>query len=59
MSAFAHSRFGRMRMWKGGVDVSSCGQARECTCSPGIVGRYQKRASGPLMDCIDTYVVVP
>jgi magnesium chelatase family protein len=32
---------------------------RECTCSPSQVLRYQKRASGPLLDRIDLHVEVP
>ncbi len=32
---------------------------RECTCSPAIVTRYQKRISGPLLDRIDIHVDVP
>jgi len=32
---------------------------RECTCSPTMVSRYQKRISGPLMDRIDIHVEVP
>jgi magnesium chelatase family protein len=32
---------------------------RECTCSLGIVSKYQKRVSGPLMDRIDIHVEVP
>ena len=31
----------------------------ECTCSPSIVARYQKRISGPLLDRIDVFVEVP
>ena len=31
----------------------------ECTCSPSIVARYQKRVSGPLLDRIDVFVEVP
>ena len=31
----------------------------ECTCSPSVVGRYQKRISGPLMDRMDIFVEVP
>ena len=33
--------------------------ARECTCAPSLVGRYQKRISGPLLDRIDIHVEVP
>jgi magnesium chelatase family protein len=33
--------------------------ARECTCSQGLVNRYQRRISGPLMDRIDIFVDVP
>ena len=32
---------------------------RECTCSHGVVTRYQKRISGPLLDRIDIHVEVP
>jgi magnesium chelatase family protein len=32
---------------------------RECTCSPTLVSRYQKRLSGPLLDRIDIHVEVP
>ena len=32
---------------------------KECTCSPSVVGRYQKRISGPLMDRMDIFVEVP
>src|SRR5512138_3674956 len=31
----------------------------ECTCSPSVVTRYQKRISGPLLDRIDIHVDVP
>ena len=33
--------------------------AHECSCSPSMVSRYQKRISGPLMDRIDIHVEVP
>ncbi|NMC18340.1 MAG: YifB family Mg chelatase-like AAA ATPase [Chloroflexi bacterium] len=32
---------------------------RACTCAPGIVTKYQRRISGPLMDRIDIHVEVP
>jgi magnesium chelatase family protein len=32
---------------------------RPCTCSPGIITRYQKRISGPLLDRIDMHIEVP
>ncbi len=32
---------------------------KECSCSPGMVARYQKRISGPLLDRIDIFVQVP
>ena len=32
---------------------------RECTCSPALVTRYQKRVSGPLLDRFDIHVEVP
>ena len=32
---------------------------KECTCSPGLVARYQRRISGPLLDRIDMFVDVP
>ena len=32
---------------------------RECTCSPQMITRYQKRISGPMMDRIDIHAEVP
>ena len=32
---------------------------KECTCSPSIVARYQRRISGPLLDRVDVFVDVP
>jgi magnesium chelatase family protein len=32
---------------------------KQCTCSPGMVSKYQKRISGPLLDRIDIFVEVP
>lgn len=32
---------------------------RACTCLPGMISRYQKRISGPILDRIDIHVDVP
>lgn len=32
---------------------------KECTCSPALIARYQKRISGPLLDRIDIHITVP
>ena len=32
---------------------------KPCTCSPGMVTKYQKRISGPLLDRIDIHIEVP
>ncbi len=32
---------------------------KECTCSPAMIARYQKRISGPLLDRIDIHITVP
>jgi magnesium chelatase family protein len=33
--------------------------SHDCTCSPQVVGRYQRRISGPLLDRIDLFADVP
>ncbi len=33
--------------------------SHECTCSSGMIARYQKRISGPLIDRIDIHIDVP
>jgi len=47
----------------GAMNPCPCGYfgdpVKECTCSPAIVTRYQKRLSGPLLDRIDIHVEVP
>jgi len=46
-----------------GFHPCPCGYAgdaeRQCSCSPSVVARYQKRISGPLIDRIDIHVDVP
>ena len=32
---------------------------KQCTCLPGMISRYQKRISGPILDRIDIHVDVP
>ena len=32
---------------------------RPCTCLPGMIARYQKRISGPILDRIDIHIDVP
>ena len=32
---------------------------KACTCAPVVVTKYQKRNSGPLLDCIYTHIEVP
>src|SRR5215470_8840998 len=45
------------------VHPCSCGNYLEtqkpCTCTPGVVTKYQKRISGPILDRIDIHIEVP
>jgi len=47
----------------GSMNPCPCGYygdpVKECTCSPVMVSRYQKRISGPLLDRIDIHIEVP
>ena len=47
----------------GAMNPCPCGfyshPTRECVCSPGVVARYRKRISGPLLDRIDIFAEVP
>ena len=47
----------------GAMNPCPCGYyshpTRECVCSPGLVARYQKRISGPLLNRIDIFIDVP
>jgi len=38
---------------------NSGSEGKRCTCLPGMVARYQKRISGPIIDRIDLHVNVP
>jgi len=33
-------------------------EKKRCTCSPGLIARYSKRISGPMLDRIDLHVIV-
>ncbi len=47
----------------GAMNPCPCGYygdtKRACTCHPGVVQRYQRRISGPMLDRIDIFVEVP
>ena len=47
----------------GAMNPCPCGffnhPTKECTCTPSMVSRYQKRISGPLLDRIDMFIDVP
>ena len=50
-------------MLVGAMNPCPCGfysdPFRTCTCSPGLVSRYQQRISGPFIDRVDMFVEVP
>jgi magnesium chelatase family protein len=50
-------------MLAGAMNPCPCGYYgdpfRRCTCSPGLVSRYQRRISGPFIDRVDIFSEVP
>ena len=50
-------------MLVGAMNPCPCGYYgdpfRRCTCSPGLVSRYQRRMSGPFIDRVDIFIEVP
>jgi len=47
----------------GAMNPCPCGfygdPVKPCTCSAGVISKYQKRISGPLLDRIDIHIEVP
>jgi magnesium chelatase family protein len=47
----------------GAANPCPCGnwgsETKRCTCLPGMISRYQKRVSGPIIDRIDLHIPVP
>jgi magnesium chelatase family protein len=50
-------------MLVGAMNPCPCGyygdSFQQCTCSPGLVSRYQRRISGPFLDRVDIFAEVP
>ncbi|MBI2832156.1 MAG: YifB family Mg chelatase-like AAA ATPase [Chloroflexi bacterium] len=50
-------------MLVGAMNPCPCGyygdSLRQCTCSPGLVAKYQRRISGPFIDRMDIFADVP